>query len=50
MPIANFILVATGHKEVILSFDMATLMTVLMSLLGLGGMRTVEKIQGVASK
>jgi len=50
MPIANFILVMTGHKEVILSFDMATLMTVLMSLLGLGGMRTVEKIQGVASK
>ena len=50
MPVANFILVATGHKEVILAFDMATLMTVLMSLLGLGGMRTVEKIQGVASK
>ena len=50
MPVANFILVMTGHKEVVLSFDMATLMTVMMSLLGLGGMRTYEKVQGVASK
>jgi hypothetical protein len=50
MPVANFILVASGHKEVILAFDMATLLTVLMSLLGLGSMRTYEKVQGVASK
>tara|TARA_R100000234_G_scaffold115850_1_gene92241 strand:- start:413 stop:796 length:384 start_codon:yes stop_codon:yes gene_type:complete len=29
-------------------FDMASLMTVLMGMLGLGGLRTVEKINGVA--
>ncbi len=50
MPIANFILIALGHKEVVLSFDMQTLLTLLMGLLGLGGMRTYEKVQGVASK
>lgn len=50
IPVANFVLVATGHKEVILSFDMQTLLTLLMGLLGLGGYRTVEKVKGVASK
>jgi hypothetical protein len=50
LPVANFILVMTGHKEVILSFDMQTLLTLLMGLLGLGGYRTVEKVKGVASK
>ena len=47
LPISNFILVANGHKEVVLAFDMQTLLTVLMGLLGLGGMRTYEKVQGV---
>ena len=50
MPIANFILIALGHKEVVLSFDMQTLLTLLMGLLGLGGMRTYEKVQGVANR
>jgi len=48
LPISNFILVANNHKEVVLAFDMQTLLTVLMGLLGLGGMRTYEKVQGVA--
>jgi hypothetical protein len=30
-------------------FDMGTLMPVLMGMLGLGGLRTVEKLQGKAS-
>jgi hypothetical protein len=30
-------------------FDMATLMPVLMGMLGLGGLRTVEKLQGKSS-
>ena len=50
IPIANFILVATGHKEVVLTFDMQTLLTLLFGLLGLGGYRTYEKVQGVASR
>lgn len=47
MPMANFMLVANDHKEVVLAFDMQTLLTVLMGLLGLGGLRTYEKVQGV---
>lgn len=50
MPVTNFLLVANGHKEIILAFDMQTLLTVLFGLLGLGGYRTYEKVQGVASK
>lgn len=48
MPLANFILVADGHKPVTLNFDMATLTTVLFGMLGLGGLRTYEKIKGVS--
>ena len=47
LPISNFILVANNHKEVVLAFDMQTLLTVLMGLLGLGGMRSYEKVKGV---
>jgi len=47
LPVSNFILVANNHKEVVLAFDMQTLLTVLMGLLGLGGMRSYEKVKGV---
>jgi len=50
IPIANFVLVMIGHKEVVLAFDMQTLLTLLMGLLGLGGYRSYEKVKGVASK
>ena len=46
-PIINFAIVALGYKEVVISFDMATLMTVLGGLLGIGGLRTYEKLKGV---
>lgn len=47
-PILNFIIVAFGYKEIVISFDMTTLMTVLGGLLGIGGLRTYEKLKGVA--
>ena len=47
-PILNFVLVSLGHREVTLTFDMTTLLTVLGGMLGIGALRTVEKIQGVA--
>ena len=47
-PILNFVLVTLGHAEVKLTFDMTTLLTVLGGMLGIGALRTVEKIQGVA--
>lgn len=47
-PIINFILVALKYPEVHITFDMTTLMTVLGGLLGIGGLRTYEKLKGVA--
>lgn len=46
-PIVNFFIVAIGYKEVVISFDMTTLMTTLGGLLGLGTLRTYEKIKGI---
>ena len=48
LPVLNFILAVFGRDVVLLSFDMASLMTVLMGMLGLGGMRTFEKMKGVS--
>lgn len=48
MPTANYVTVLFGRPEVVLAFDMATLMTLMMSLLGLGAQRSYEKVKGVA--
>lgn len=47
-PLVNFALIALGYKEVVVSFDMTTLLTVLGGMLGIGGLRTIEKLKGVA--
>ena len=47
-PIIIFALSAFGISFVLPSFDMGSLMTVLMGMLGLGGLRTFEKTKGVA--
>lgn len=39
-----------GKVIVLPPLDMGTLLTLLLGMLGLGGMRTVEKLNGVASK
>lgn len=39
-----------GKTIVLPSLDMSTLLTLLLGMLGLGGMRTVEKLNGVARK
>lgn len=44
-PLLSFLLANTGHDVVLPGFDMETLSTVLMGLLGLGGLRTLEKIR-----
>ena len=47
-PILVFAIVASGSEAPALpEFDMNSLMTVLLGLLGLGGMRTLERIRGV---
>lgn len=39
-----------GRTLILPALDMSTLLTLLLGLLGLGGMRTIEKINGVARK
>ena len=47
-PILVFVLAAFGVAVTLPVFSMESLMTVLMGLLGLGGLRTYEKLNGVA--
>jgi hypothetical protein len=46
-PLASFILAQTGHLVELPNLDMAQMMPVLMGMLGLGGLRTVEKIKKI---
>ena len=47
LPILNIGIVGFGYKAITIPFDMDTLFTVLGGLLGLGGLRTVEKMRGI---
>ena len=47
LPLANWLLGAFGRPPVAVAFDMETLLTVLGGMLGLGALRTVEKVQKV---
>lgn len=50
-PVCIFVLVYNGHEVPSMpAFDMASLMTVLMGMLGLGGLRTFEKFKGCDKK
>lgn len=49
-PIATWIAGLAGHPLAFPPLDMGTLMTLLAGLLGLGGMRTAEKMRGVAAR
>lgn len=46
-PLLVFVLNATGQPVELPTFDMSSLMTVLMGMLGLGGLRTFEKVKKV---
>jgi hypothetical protein len=46
-PLLVFFLAANGHKIDLPTFDMESLNTVLMGMLGLGGLRTFERVKGV---
>ena len=48
LPVLNWIVGLFGHAPIVIPFDMDTLSTVLMGMLGLGGLRTFEKMRGVA--
>jgi hypothetical protein len=44
-PLLTFILYSLGHAIELPVFDMTTLTTVLLGMLGLGGMRSFEKVK-----
>ena len=47
-PIFNWCTMLFGFPPIAIPFDMSTLMTVLGGLLGIGGLRTMEKLKGAA--
>lgn len=49
-PLLSWIAALTMHPIAVPPIPMDSLMTLLIGMLGLGGMRTVEKLNGVASK
>ena len=49
LPVARFAAAYFGHPLDIAPADMSEMMPVLLGLLGLGGLRTFEKVKGVAS-
>lgn len=50
LAIAKFVMVALGHPLSLAPADLSEMMPVLIGMLGIGGLRTVEKLNGVASK
>lgn len=50
LPIAKLVFSLYGHPITLTPADVGEMMPILMGMLGLGGLRTVEKINGVASK
>jgi len=49
-PLAEWGAALAGHPVKFPQMDTGTMMPLLLGMLGLGGMRTVEKMQGVAAK
>lgn len=47
-PLLVFSMYAVGHHIELPIFDMDTLLTVALGMLGLGGLRTYERVKGVA--
>lgn len=48
LPLAKVLAIALGHPLALSPADLSEMLPVLMGMLGLGGLRTVEKINGVA--
>jgi hypothetical protein len=48
IPMANFVLVLTNSNVTVPALDLSGMMPVLMGMLGLGAMRSYEKVNGVS--
>jgi Holin of 3TMs, for gene-transfer release len=49
LPIASFVATAVGHPVTVAPADISQMLPLLMGMLGLGAMRTVEKLNGVSN-
>lgn len=50
LPIAKAALMVAGYKLAIAPADISEMMPILLGMLGLGGLRTIEKVNGAAAK
>lgn len=50
LPIAKAVVVLLGYKLAVEPADVAEMMPILMGMLGMGGLRTMEKLNGVSAK
>lgn len=50
LPMALFAAAYLGHELKLKPADISDMMPILMGMLGIGGLRTIEKINGVAAK
>lgn len=50
LPVAKALLAYTGTEIAISPADLSEMMPLLLGMLGLGGLRTMEKIRGVAAR
>lgn len=49
LPVAKFACTYAGHPVALSAADVSDMLPLLMGMLGLGGLRTYEKVKGVAS-
>jgi hypothetical protein len=47
LPVASFVMSAIGHPVAIYPADLGEMMPLLLGMLGLGGLRTIERVKGV---
>lgn len=50
LPVVKASLAIAGHPIALAAADLSEMMPLLLGMLGLGGLRTVEKVQGVAAR
>lgn len=50
LPVAKFLMLAIGHPIHLSPADLTEMLPILIGMLGLGGLRTAEKINGVAAR
>ena len=49
LPVASFVMSALGHPVAIYPADLGEMMPLLLGMLGMSGLRSLDKIKGVAS-